>query len=168
MISIVILALVATSLTLANEQPRQQVAANQPSADRQGRSVSGNSNSGNSLHQNGNSNFIDHNSSKARIELERRQVQEFMTLKNLAKSIVKLVFGNQDEISATSRHVLGILGKVSVDTIVYLKIWTFCLTANSELTRHQILGAWHIEKHIWPEVEERNRQNHQRHCWGCC
>lgn len=78
---------------------------------RQGRSLAGNANSMNSL--NGNSNMIEHSSGKSRIEQEKRQVQEFLTTKNIFKSIMKLLFGNQEEISATSRHVLGMVGKVS-------------------------------------------------------
>lgn len=61
------------------------------------------------------SNMIDHGITKSKIELERKQVQEFMTTKNILKSIMKLIFGNPDEISATSRNVIGILGKVSLD-----------------------------------------------------
>lgn len=71
---------------------------------RQGRSLSSSS---------GNSNMIDHSSSKSKIDLERRQVQEFLTTKNIFKSIVKLLFGSQEEVSATSRNVISILGKVS-------------------------------------------------------
>ena len=77
--------------------------------ERQGRSVA----SGSSANSLSSSNSIEHSSSKSRIEQERRQVQEFLTTKNIFKSIVKLLFGNPDEISATSRNVLGVLGKVS-------------------------------------------------------
>lgn len=98
--------------TQANKQQQQQLSAN---LDRQGRSLASSSsgNVNNLSQNNGNSNIIEHSSSKSRIELEKRQVQEFLTTKNIFKSIMKLLFGNQEEISATSRHVLGILGKVS-------------------------------------------------------
>lgn len=59
-------------------------------------------------------NMIENNTEKARIEIETRQVQEFLTTKNIFKSIVKLLFGSSEESKATSRHVLDILGKVSV------------------------------------------------------
>lgn len=96
-------------VSLTQQQQQQQAA---PAIEqRQGRSLNGNGNSLNSLN-NGNSNMIEHSSMKSRSE-EKRQVQEFFTAKNVVKSIIKLLFGNQDEISATSRHVLGILGKVS-------------------------------------------------------
>lgn len=63
-------------------------------------------------------NMIENNTEKARIEMETRQVQEFLTTKNIFKSIVKLLFGSSEESKATSRHVLDILGKVSVRTRV--------------------------------------------------
>jgi hypothetical protein len=80
--------------------------------ERQGRSISSSGNAGNSLLNNGNLNVIEHSSSKSRLEQEKRAVQEFLTTKNIFKSIMKLLFGNQDEISATSRNVLGVLSKV--------------------------------------------------------
>lgn len=100
--TITILALLALTGSLGS-------ATEQQPSNRQGKALSSSGNSANSI---SNSNVIDHTSSKSRIELEKRQVQEFLTAKNLFKSVMKLLFGNQDEISATSRHVMSILGKV--------------------------------------------------------
>lgn len=94
-----ILAFVAIEIGQAAEHLGQNVAEH-----RQGRSLSS---------SNGNSNMIEHSSSKSKIELERRQVQEFLTTKNIFKSVMKLLFGSQEEVSATSRNVISILGKVS-------------------------------------------------------
>lgn len=101
LISGIILALIATTLVAGFEQPPATSAEN--NAERQGKSLSGN----------GGSNLIEHSSSKSRYEQERRQVQDFLSAKNLVKTVIKLIFGNQDEISASSRNVLGILSKVS-------------------------------------------------------
>lgn len=82
---------------------------------RQGRAIGGQGASANQLlssHHGTSSNIIEHNSSKSHLEAEKRQVQDFLTTKNIFKSIIKLLFGNQDEISATSRNVLGVLTKV--------------------------------------------------------
>lgn len=98
LISAAVLAILAVQLSEA-EHLSQNIVEN-----RQGRSLSSNS---------GSSNMIEHSSSKSKIELERRQVQEFLTTKNIFKSIVKLLFGSQEEVSATSRNVISILGKVS-------------------------------------------------------
>lgn len=109
LISLLVLALISVNLSMAEQSSgQQQQAADSTNVDRQGRSLSNLSSSNN----NGNSNIIEHSSNKARIEQEKRQVQEFLTTKNLLKSVIKLLFGNRDEINATSRSVLGILGKV--------------------------------------------------------
>lgn len=68
------------------------------SVERQGRSTLNNNN-------------ID--SSKYRSETDKKQVMEFFTPKNLFKNIIHLIWGNNDELSRTSRHVLDILAKVS-------------------------------------------------------
>lgn len=102
---LVVSALVLVLLAIAScEADKPSGPVGQQQELRQGRSISGN----------GNSNMIEHSSGKSRIEQEKRQVQEFLTTKNIFKSIMKLLFGNQEEISATSRHVLGMVGKVSV------------------------------------------------------
>lgn len=75
-------------------------------AERQGRSLS----------NSGNANMIEHNSYKSKLEMERRQVQEFLTTKNILKSIVKLIFGSQQEMAATSRNVISILSSVSIES----------------------------------------------------
>ncbi|KAG9510864.1 hypothetical protein GZH46_00581 [Fragariocoptes setiger] len=75
-------------------------------AGRQGRS----SNNGSSGQNNAGSNSIE--SSKYRSEQERKQVMEFFTTKNILKSLIKLMWGNQDEVGATSRQVLSVLTKV--------------------------------------------------------
>lgn len=131
-ITVLVATLTVVGLCLADEQPssgqpsKQQAAAaaSAPSSvpaspsniqeARQGRSISSGGSSGNSL-SSGSSNIIEHGSSfKSRkdLEAEKRQVQEFLTTKNIFKSIMKLLLGNPDEISATSRNVLGILSKV--------------------------------------------------------
>lgn len=102
-----LLALIAVSCGSA-EQANKLTA--QQALERQGRSLSS-TGSGNALSS---SNTIEHSSSKSRMEQEKRQIAEFLTPKNIFKSIVKILFGSPDEISATSRHVLGILGKVSL------------------------------------------------------
>lgn len=84
--------------------------ASNESLNRQSRSIGSSSSS----------NMIDHGNGKSKIEMERKQVQEFLTTKNILKSIMKLIFGSQDEISATSRNVISILGKVSVSLPVKL------------------------------------------------
>lgn len=101
--ALVIIAVLAVgSLTVKADQTGNSM------MERQGRSLSGNSKDNN----NG-VNSIDINSQKAKIESEKREVQNFLTTKNILKSIMKLLFGTQDEISATSRSVLGVLSKVS-------------------------------------------------------
>jgi len=129
-------------------------------ADRQGRSIAGNNLSHNS---------IEHSSSKSRIEQEKRQVQEFLTTKNIFKSIVKLLFGNQEEISATSRHVLGILGKVSLDLLEQLLMCTLASWPNTNLgpTLSPLSGARFVEEHFWPKIKERNSENNPRLGRGC-
>ena len=77
-------------------------------SDRQSRSIPSQGNTSN----NGNFNTIDHSSSKLGLEQERRAVQEFLTPKNIVKSIVRLLFGNPEEVSATSRSVLSIVNKL--------------------------------------------------------
>lgn len=113
--SVILLVLVAAGSALSLEQQAQSVQeSNQKLETRQGKSVGANYSSGNSI-TNGNSNVIEHHStsSKAALAAEKRTVAEFMTPKNILKTIVKLLFGNQDEVAATSRNVLSVLGKVS-------------------------------------------------------
>lgn len=110
-----LLALAAVSASGADQQAANKLAstsATQQALERQGRSLGSSSSSGNALSSS--SNTIEHSSSKSRMESEKRQIAEFLTPKNIFKSIVKILFGSQEEISATSRHVLSILGKVSV------------------------------------------------------
>lgn len=95
---------VASPLTVGAEQTGNNM------MERQGRSVSGNSHN---KEINNGANSIDINSQKAKIELEKREVQNFLTTKNILKSIMKLLFGTQEEVGSTSRHVLGVLEKVS-------------------------------------------------------
>lgn len=127
LISVLVLALISVNLSMAEQssgqQQQQQQVADSTNLDRQGRSLSNLS----SANSNGNSNIIEHSSNKARIEQEKRQVQEFLTTKNLLKSVIKLLFGNRDEINATSRSVLGILGKVSTIEII-LSLTSFLLS----------------------------------------
>lgn len=118
LVSILALAVI-TTVGLAVDQTAQPAnnkpQAQQPLANEQrhGRSISTSGNASNSLLNGaGNSNIIEHSSSKSRLEMEKRAVQEFLTTKNIFKSIMKLLFGNQDEVSATSRNVLGVLSKV--------------------------------------------------------
>uniref|UniRef100_A0A6G1SAU0 Uncharacterized protein n=1 Tax=Aceria tosichella TaxID=561515 RepID=A0A6G1SAU0_9ACAR len=93
----------------SNSNKQHQPQANN---ERQGRSISTSGNTSNNLLNNGNLNVIEHSSSKSRLEQEKRAVQEFLTTRNIFKSVMKLLFGNQEEIGATSRHVLGVLSKV--------------------------------------------------------
>lgn len=113
---LILVALAATSSAALEHQASKQQATGGSSLmaeQRQARAISSSGGNGNSLLGGlGHSNTIEHSSSKSRLEQEKRQVQEFLTTKNIFKSIVKLLFGNQDEISATSRHVLGVLSKV--------------------------------------------------------
>lgn len=96
-----------------HQRVSQQAAAAAAAANeqRQGRSISAAGTAGNSL-LSGSSNIIEHSTGKLKLEQEKRAVQEFLTTKNIFKSIMKLLFGNQDEVSATSRNVLGVLSKV--------------------------------------------------------
>lgn len=128
MVSSVILALVAIHLVQASQEHQPQVVSgqHQPAAQHQPlqnhqqqqqpqhhqQQVVSSERQGRSIGNGGNSNVIEHTSSKSRIEAEKRQVQEFLTTKNIFKSLIKLLFGNQDEISATSRNVLGIMTKM--------------------------------------------------------
>ena len=80
-----------------------------PTDSRQGRSISSSS-SGNNL-VSSTHNTIEHSTGKSRLESEKRQVQEFLSAKNIFKSIVKLVFGNADEANATSRQVMTMISK---------------------------------------------------------
>lgn len=103
--ALVVVALLAVgSLTAEAEQT-----GNNMMVERQGRSLG----SSHSKEINNVANSIDVNSQKAKIESEKREVQNFLTTKNILKSIMKLLFGTQDEMAATSRSVLGILSKVS-------------------------------------------------------
>lgn len=97
-LSLICIILVSTDLSLAESH------LNGGGLERAGRAVSNLASS----------NIIENSSEKSRIELETRQVQEFLTTKNIFKSIVKLLFGSSEESKATSRHVLDILGKVSI------------------------------------------------------
>lgn len=117
------LVLIAIALAPIHCEPQGSNASLKQSTDgqqavagngRQGRAIGGQGASANQLlsHHGTSSNTIEHNSSKSHFEAEKRQVQEFLTTKNIFKSIIKLLFGNQDEISATSRNVLGVLTKV--------------------------------------------------------
>lgn len=45
-------------------------------------------------------------------QLATNEISQFLNTKNIVKTIVKLVFGNSEESSATSRHVLNLLVKV--------------------------------------------------------
>lgn len=116
LISVIILALIGIHLSAAEQvdqtaQHQQQSAvAASNSLERQGRSSGALSTTNNN---NRNSNVIEHGSHKERLELDKRQVNEFLTAKSILKTIVNLIFGSQDQISATSRHVIGIIGKVS-------------------------------------------------------
>lgn len=121
LVSVVVLVLLGLTLSAVAEQTASNQANKAQIEQRQGRSISGNSGSINSLSHSSqsvssgsNSNVIEHSTGKSRLEQEKRQVQEFLTAKNMFKSIIKLLFGNQEEISATSRNVLGIIGKVSL------------------------------------------------------
>lgn len=112
------LALAATSCCSANSSNGEQQPANKvATSERQGRSISS-AGTGNQLGSgthnllNSGSNIIEHSSSKSRLEQEKRQVQEFATTRNIIKTIIKLFFGNQDEVNATSRNVLGVISKV--------------------------------------------------------
>lgn len=100
---VVIAVLAVGSLTVEAEQTGNMM------VERQGRSLG----SSHSKEINNGANSIDVNSQKAKIESEKREVQNFLTTKNILKSIMKLLFGTQDEMAATSRSVLGILSKVS-------------------------------------------------------
>jgi len=101
-----------------NSEQASKSAAQLNNEQRQGRSISSSStNTGNQLTSGHHSllnsaNIIEHSSSKSRLEQEKRQVQEFATTRNIIKTIIKLFFGNQDEVNATSRNVLGVISKV--------------------------------------------------------
>lgn len=80
---------------------------------RQGRALSG---SGSVNY--GSSNSIEHSSAKSHLDVEdmkqgRQQVAEFFTAKNIVKSMIKLLFGNQAEVRSASKQALSILNKVS-------------------------------------------------------
>lgn len=85
------------------------VAASEQQTDRQGKALSSSSNSPNSISLNGNT--IEHSSIKARIDQERREIKEFMSAKNLIKSIITMLFGSQQEVRATSRSLLNVVSK---------------------------------------------------------
>ncbi|XP_015790103.1 uncharacterized protein LOC107366969 isoform X2 [Tetranychus urticae] len=46
---------------------------------------------------------------KLRYEQDKKDIQSFMTTKNLFKTVVKILFGTSDESAATSRQVLNVL-----------------------------------------------------------
>lgn len=102
-----ILVLVAVTLGHAASEHASSTSSKHQVAllERQGRSIDTSS---------GKSNIIEHHGSKKLdLEKEKRAVQEFLTTKNIFKSIIKLLFGNPDEIHSTSRSVLTVFGKVS-------------------------------------------------------
>lgn len=77
--------------------------------------ISINSNSNNNLSKyqyNGHANVIENSTGKSRFDAEKRQVQEFLNAKTIFKSITKLFMGNQDEVNATSRNILGIVANL--------------------------------------------------------
>lgn len=59
-------------------------------------------------------NMIEHNSIKKDLEIEKREISDFLKTKNIFKQIVKLLFGRPEEVTATSREVLGVFKKVSL------------------------------------------------------
>lgn len=48
----------------------------------------------------------------ARFEQDKKEVTSFLNAKNIVRTIVKLVFGTNEESTATSRQVLNVLVKV--------------------------------------------------------
>lgn len=53
-------------------------------------------------------------SRKARYEQDKKEVAGFLNTKNILRTVVKLLFGNSEESTATSRQVLNVLVKVCV------------------------------------------------------
>ncbi|RWS29224.1 secreted protein-like protein [Leptotrombidium deliense] len=49
---------------------------------------------------------------KFRYENDKKDISNFLTTKNIIKTMVKLLFGNNEESTATSRQVLSVLVKV--------------------------------------------------------
>ena len=49
---------------------------------------------------------------KYRYEENKKEVNNFLSTKNLIRTVVKLLFGNSEESTATSRQVLNVLVKV--------------------------------------------------------
>lgn len=104
----------AQATAQASQHPSNKAAQHQPAAtaagERQGRSISTSGSASNNLSStSGSSNIIEHNSKKSQHEAEKRAVAEFMTTRNIFKSIMKLLFGNQSDINATSKSVLSVL-----------------------------------------------------------
>lgn len=102
-LSLVAAVLLATSASLSGAQEQ-----------RQGRALSGSG-----AVNYGSSNSIEHSSAKSHLDAEdmkqgRQQVAEFFTAKNIVKSMIKLLFGNQSEVRSTSKQALGILNMVSL------------------------------------------------------
>lgn len=54
---------------------------------------------------------------KFRYEQDKKEVASFLNTKNILKTVVKLLFGTAEESTATSRQVLNVLVKVSVDAV---------------------------------------------------
>ncbi|RWS05198.1 secreted protein-like protein [Dinothrombium tinctorium] len=49
---------------------------------------------------------------KFRYENDKKEISNFLNTKNIIKTVVKLLFGNNEESTATSRQVLSVLVKV--------------------------------------------------------
>lgn len=52
---------------------------------------------------------------RLRYEEDSKEVASFLNLKNIFKTLIKLIFGSEEESKATSRQVLNVFVKVSVN-----------------------------------------------------
>jgi len=56
---------------------------------------------------------------KFRNEEDQKQISSFLNAKNILKTVIKLVFGSDEESRATSRQVLNVFVKVSCFSSIY-------------------------------------------------